>query len=212
MMNTAQKNIPEYMLLDGAKILDELDDLLKKSTRHACLYKGGSERSLASVAPYVAFVAGNEKFLSQVHTDGWGAAWGILFSAYAGLDELVYHFRKFLMVETEEGKQLYFRFYDPRVLRTYLPTCDEKQLTEFFGPVRSFFCESEDPASAIVFSLENKKLKTETINAASLFSDSAKAPERAPVSAPPPAPPPAGDNKTSPPPDDKPKRSFIYTK
>jgi hypothetical protein len=37
-----------------------------------------------------------------------------------------------------------FRFYDPRVLRVYLPTCWPGELTRMFGPVESFVMESAE--------------------------------------------------------------------
>jgi len=43
------------------------------------------------------------------------------------------HFRRFITVHDESGKPLLFRYYDPRVLRTFLPTCNAKELAEIFG-------------------------------------------------------------------------------
>jgi hypothetical protein len=73
------------------------------------------------------------------------------------------------MIKTEDDQQLYFRFYDPRVLRIFLPTCDENQLREFFGPIEQFICEDEDPEFALVFSFEKNNLKTQRITRESLF-------------------------------------------
>jgi hypothetical protein len=67
------------------------------------------------------------------------------------------------MVKKEDGEQLYFRFYDPRVLRVFLPTCDRQQLSDFFGPVDYFVCEDEDPVSGMMFSLKEGELKIERI-------------------------------------------------
>ena len=53
----------------------------------------------------------------------------------ATLEELRRHFRKFLKVEDPKGKSLIFRYYDPRVLRVYLPTCNAMELQTVFGPV-----------------------------------------------------------------------------
>ena len=71
------------------------------------------------------------------------------------------HFRKFLIIETDDFTKLYFRFYDPRVLRIFLPTCSANQLEELFGPVDRFICEDEDADFALVFSLSKGKLITE---------------------------------------------------
>ena len=73
------------------------------------------------------------------------------------------HFRKFLIVQAEDGMELYFRFYDPRVLRIFLPTCTRNQLIEFFGPVQKHIMEDEDPSYALIFSLENGILRKERV-------------------------------------------------
>ena len=52
------------------------------------------------------------------------------------------------MADIEGGKRMIFRFYDPRVMRIFIPTCDAEQRTEFFGNIQHFFVEAE--AEAIV--------------------------------------------------------------
>ncbi|HEY2399507.1 MAG TPA: S1 RNA-binding domain-containing protein, partial [Steroidobacteraceae bacterium] len=42
----------------------------------------------------------------------------------------------------EQGKRLLFRFYDPRVLRPFLPSCEAGQMREMFGPVEHFAVEA----------------------------------------------------------------------
>jgi hypothetical protein len=39
-----------------------------------------------------------------------------------------------------------FRYYDPRVLRSYLPTCTPEELAQVFGPIHSFVMESAEGA------------------------------------------------------------------
>lgn len=58
------------------------------------------------------------------------------------------HFRHFSMVEFESDSDVVnFRYYDPAVLRTYIPTCSNYELMRFFGCVQYFiadgFCEVE---------------------------------------------------------------------
>jgi hypothetical protein len=55
------------------------------------------------------------------------------------------------MVKDEAGRRLVFRFYDPRVLRVYLPTCRPAETDEFFGPVHEMLMESEDARDILVF-------------------------------------------------------------
>ncbi len=54
----------------------------------------------------------------------------------AGQAQLLHrHFRKFNVVYGPEGKPLFFRYYDPRVIVDVLKVLDEQQLKAFFGPV-----------------------------------------------------------------------------
>ena len=46
-----------------------------------------------------------------------------------------------------------FRWYDPRVLRVYLPTCTVGELREVFGPARAFLVEDVDPGVLLRYEL-----------------------------------------------------------
>jgi hypothetical protein len=67
------------------------------------------------------------------------------------LDVVRRHLRRFLRVTDERGKQLLFRYYDPRVLRIYLPTCTTAELETFFGPLVRFVAEDADQQVALTF-------------------------------------------------------------
>ena len=45
----------------------------------------------------------------------------------------------------------FLRFYDPRVLRVFLPTNDVEQANQFFGPIRRFLCEDDEGAACLLF-------------------------------------------------------------
>ena len=152
-----------YLLLDSARIEDEIETAKSLNPAFDSLYRGQSEESLASVAPYIFQVKGGSDFERWYFDKGWGDSWGIVVYSQEEMNALHKHFRKFLMVKTEDGEELYFRFYDPRVLRIFLPTCDKDQLKEFFGQVNYYICEDEDPGFGIVFSLQDGSLKQERI-------------------------------------------------
>ena len=76
----------------------------------------------------------------------------------ADLHSLRQHFRGFLTVHDASGKPLLFRYYDPRVLRTYLPTCSGEELNTMFGPVDAYLMEDESGAALLRFRLKNGTL------------------------------------------------------
>jgi len=139
---------------------EKIEDAKSLNDECLCLYSGKSEISLASIAPYLFTFNKDNEFEHWFFDKGWGDSWGVLVYSRENMKTLHKHFRKFLMVKTETGESLFFRFYDPRVLRLFLPTCDHQQLKEFFGPVDYFICEDEDPANALIFSFREEQLVT----------------------------------------------------
>jgi len=137
----ADPALSTFVILDGAAIPDLLPKLEEESPEYACLYRGELEPDLAECAPYLVRLTSDSAFTRWVITEGWGNNWGIFAQAATDINTLRRHFRGFLMVVSPEGKRLYFRYYDPRVLREYLPTCNEEETRTVFGPIMTYVCE-----------------------------------------------------------------------
>jgi hypothetical protein len=136
-----------YALLDGAR-----DDEIAKMVRisglpYACLYAGSLSPDLQAAAPYLVQVAPESRMFKACFEAGWGRSWGVFVIAEPDvtLQALRKHFRSLLRVNDEQGKALVFRYYDPRVLRIYLPTCTPSERREFFGPALRLVVESGKP-------------------------------------------------------------------
>jgi len=65
-------------------------------------------------------------------------------------------------VYDEARRPLYFRYYDPRVLRVYLPTCNEADLGAIFGPVACYFTEGEEGDTMVAYFTSESKLVQST--------------------------------------------------
>jgi hypothetical protein len=48
-------------------------------------------------------------------------------------------------VKLPSGERVYFRFYDPRVMRVFLPACTPEDTTQFFGPIQNYLVEDRTP-------------------------------------------------------------------
>ena len=154
-----------FAVLDGASVPELPQILWEHEPKHVCLYRGELEPDMAEVAPYLAWLDGESPFAEWVLKEGWGKHWGIFATAPAEADFLTLrqHFRKFLMVVGPEGESLYFRYYDPRVLRVYLPTCNAEEIRTVFGPIRSYVLEGDDPSVLLRFSPGGEKVKVEKV-------------------------------------------------
>ena len=61
------------------------------------------------------------------------------------------HFRTFLVVALPDERRVHFRWYDPRILRAYLPTCTGEEAAIVFGPTAQYLAEGEEPNLLLQF-------------------------------------------------------------
>jgi len=107
--------------------------------------------------PDLVHLEKDSPFVQQSLEEGWGASWGIYALTSATMDILWKHCRSLLQAQDEQGRNLFFRFYDPRVMRVYLPTCNGMESKQVFGPVGTWMVEGEN-AEARLFGLREGKL------------------------------------------------------
>jgi len=132
-----------YAILDAARDERIYPKIVSSRNESVCLHPGEKAEELAWVAPYLVALERKDNLTRWILDNGWGNSWGIYVRSNASFSELKRHFRSLLTVYDEEGRSLYFRYYDPRVLRVYLPTCNAEEINTFFGPVGLFILEDE---------------------------------------------------------------------
>ena len=64
--------------------------------------------------------------------------------------------RRALTVRDPNGRKLLFRFYDPQILRLFLPTCSAAELQTFFGPIEALYAFEDEGPSVEVFTLDEQ--------------------------------------------------------
>ena len=124
-----------YALLDATGHPGVPQKAQELGERAVSLFQGTPEENYWDVAPYLFQV--DESTLSWIHSSLNQEPWGVFAMSRAGIDDLRRHFRRFLLVELPDGERWYFRYYDPRILKVYLPACDETELRQFFGHAES---------------------------------------------------------------------------
>jgi hypothetical protein len=147
---------PLYALLDASREPSVLKVILESKEEHQSLYEGAQGAQLAHFAPYLVRVPNKSPLIDTLAQQAWSKNWGIFVTSDLPLKELRPHFRRYLNVKLPDGQQVYFRYYDPRVLRLFLPTCFPEEADQFFGPVKHFFMEAEDPKLGLHFTRSPK--------------------------------------------------------
>lgn len=156
-----------FAVLDGARdarIVRRLDDYLDTK---ACLYAGALTPELQNAAPHIMRLFRDDGYCRALLDDGWGNAWGVFLHSELSLPSLRKHLRRFLIVQGPRGGRLIFRWYDPRVLRIYLPTCNAHELRTVFGPINAFVAEGREPGTAHHFSFDGIRLTNTLVRFAS---------------------------------------------
>ena len=153
-----------YGLLDGAQVPDLPMHLHDARLPNHCLFKGDLDPDLAYVAPYLVFLPPDHEFSEWVFSEGFGNDWGIFVHSRESLVELRRHFRSLANVYDEGANSMTFRFYDPRVLRQFLPSYTPDQLKAFFENVDTLFAETEDGENLLSFELKDNVLSKTVLN------------------------------------------------
>ncbi|MDZ4848463.1 MAG: DUF4123 domain-containing protein [Pirellulaceae bacterium] len=158
----AAPSVRMYIVVDGCQANEFVLLAKEKYSQPArSLFKGAlaSCEEMELVAPYFLCTDVQSDFLNQ-WTEYWGMNAGVMFTSSAEPRVIFRHLRSVFVVQDESDQEYFFRFYDPRVLRVYLPTCTTEELAEFFGPIKSFMLESEDLQSIQTFEVEYGRLNS----------------------------------------------------
>jgi hypothetical protein len=136
---------PLFAILDAARDRRIFPLLLACEDEHRSLFEGTQGEAMARAAPHLVHLDRGSELLPVLVNEGWGESWGVFLTSPRPLREVRQRLRRSLIVTDEDtGSALYFRFYDPRVLRPFLPACSPRQRSELVGTeITGFLFEGE---------------------------------------------------------------------
>ena len=149
-----------YAILDASRDLDSLS-----LSRHLCsecrplLF----DPALRDVAPYLMPCEEEGAIAALILGSARVKDLGILVeSGQASFDQLLRFLRSRLLVRRErDRKAVFFRFYDPCVLRELLPVLSPEDMSVFAGPIEAFHCQGERLGEVISFRVSGTTLNTD---------------------------------------------------
>lgn len=153
-----------YAVLDGVMVPNLPGKLFESRVPNYCIRTGDLTPDEAHAAPYLVYLSPDSKFSDWVLSEALGKHWGIFVQSPRSMLEMRRHFRALSQTYDEKGNPLKFRFYDPRVLAKFLPTCNGGELKTIFGDVEAFYTEEDGGGSGFVrFKIDNGKLVTSVL-------------------------------------------------
>jgi hypothetical protein len=151
-----------WMVADAARDPRIFTMLRELHLEYYCLYSGPLTPALELAAPYLVQLDYDDQGSRHFLRSAWGNNWGVFLKCTSHANKLRRHLREFLVVLDSWGNRLVFRYYDPRVLRVYLPTCTPDELSTFFGPIENFWMEDKTPDVILNYSFDLNGLSERT--------------------------------------------------
>lgn len=129
-----------YALIDGARAPGLVETLETSRLEHASLFLDGRD-GLSPAAPWLVRLEPQGKFTRNLFRQSqrswhlWGRDSFILLRSAASMPDLVAHFRRFTKVRDQQGRMVFFRFWDPLVIALYATAKrhEATRLEQIFG-------------------------------------------------------------------------------
>jgi hypothetical protein len=131
-----------YAVVDTAQDA-KLYPLVRGCSAAQCLVAGDIPFILAGTLPYLVEIKPGEPLLENWRAMGVGQGWGVMMQARLSLDALRLHLKKFLNAKLPDGMVVWFRFYDPAVLLTFLRNCTAEELEPWFREIDQYLVDGD---------------------------------------------------------------------
>jgi hypothetical protein len=125
------------IMLDGAQIQNLHVMLRELNIPHVPLFRESPQENILHVTPFIARFSPSEILLNWMAMSPAVLETALLCTSIAPLEETHAHLRRFLLVRDDTGRQMYFRFWDPRVIEPFLKSATPEERRWFCGPIRS---------------------------------------------------------------------------
>jgi hypothetical protein len=139
-----------YAVVDTAR-----DKRIYELVHHAlfpmCLFRTDVVSPMGRNAPYLVPVEHADRLIESWRKVGRGESWGIFLRSSQEQARVRQRLRTFNQAKLPDGQVVLFRWWDPRVFRVYLPTCDADDLKQWFASVEEYICETEDGAGFTIY-------------------------------------------------------------
>ncbi len=141
-----------YAIVDTAATYDDsaiFSRLCACDAPKAALLTGESAWASEHTAPYLVQLHDQPELEKWFLESGWGNGWGIWFTSRSDFKALLRHFQSLFVQRARNGRETYFRFYDPSILGDILPMLSVQERVAFLGPVDRFVFEGPDKAPVV---------------------------------------------------------------
>lgn len=134
------------------------------------LFSEDAAQQMSVVAPYLVPIAfdANYPYRESAYLDLWarrlGCSAGILLMTDSGPRKLRDDLSWAFQAADDNGNDYFFRFYDPRVLRSFLNVCTLGEAKNLFGTVREILVDGESPGTILSCQVDSERVSMDSID------------------------------------------------
>lgn len=147
-----------WAIIDTARDPKAYWTLANSHLNYSCLFAGDLPDALEQAAPYLVQLTSEDAYTDYLAAN-LGNSLNVFLQCDAAMKSVRHHLRQLLTVRDPRGAKMLFRFYDPRILRVFLPTCDSSELAQMYGPIKTYWAEGTAANKLIEFRNTNKGLQ-----------------------------------------------------
>lgn len=133
-----------YLLIDAARSAEIVPVIEALSDTAQCLFDGEAREDLGHLAPWLVPLDRSSAVLEWFVETCLGKDRGIFLQAGPVARHVKSSLKRSLMVTDETGREMFFKFYRPSVLRSYFPELSADQRALMMRGMDAFWAESED--------------------------------------------------------------------
>jgi hypothetical protein len=144
LLSIADSGISLMALMDACEEPEVQEKVPELGDRAQSLFQGPTQQKMSAIAPYLVQI--DRPVLQWIRNHLADRPWGyfLLPNTPHQLSSIRKHFRRFLLVDSPEGQELYFRFYDPRVIVGFLECCSIEERQLLMSPLKEILVPNSD--------------------------------------------------------------------
>ena len=150
-----------YAIVDTGIYREFIDIMDIEDPKRRILFKDPFIDEYENVAPYLLALNKNDPFTEDIITKGYGKPWMSFIVSRLDMPTLAFELRERINVYSEQhGKEIIFRFYDPRNLKRYFKMLTMAEMMTLFQDINGLFAyiDTEDFSKLNLFSTKESKL------------------------------------------------------
>jgi hypothetical protein len=127
-----------YALMDCSLDSTLYPAIIKSGCPLIGLYREPWQKKLGEIAPHLVELETGSPFYRELVSWDWYGNWGYFVQSGASLDDLGAALAPLTLATAPNGQQVFFRFFDPRVLRPFLSAATKTDIELLFTTATRF--------------------------------------------------------------------------